>query len=396
MRFAFLRTDVGRTPAGGSVAHVTGTVNALTELGHSVTVLTSNEMGGVFAPSIKVHVLHPRRFFSGREATAIWNSYNFVRRALPILHRASPDVIYQRASRYNCAGWVLARKLKVPFLLESNGSEWWKAKHWGKSRHLGLIRLLEEVSLRGADVVTVISQQVWKDVIGNLGIPPAKVLINPNAVDPQRFHPGVDGTAIRRELGLAGRIGIGFVSSFNLWHGVKVLTRAIEPVVRACPETVFVMVGDGRLRRQSEEYVQAHGLADHTIYTGLVTHERVPEYLAACDILVSPHVPNPDGTIFFGSPTKLFEYMAMGKPVVASRLGQIAEVLEDGRNAVLVEPGDADDLARGILSLIGNPERARALGQQARADALAHHTWTRHAQRIVEAIEEVAEQKEIA
>ena len=393
MRFAFLRTDFGRTPAGGSVTHVTGTVNALTELGHSVTVLTSVVMGGVFAPSVEVHVLHHRPFLSGRETTAVWNSYNFVRRALPILRRAQPEVIYQRASQFNCAGWVLSRKLNMPFVLESNGSEWWKAKHWGGARHLSLIRLFEEVSLRGADVVTVISQQVWEDVVGKLGIPPAKVVVNPNAVDPRRFHPGVDGTAVRRELGLEGRISVGFVSSFDLWHGVEVLTRAIEPVVRACPEVVFVMVGDGRLRRRSEEYVQSHGLADHTIYTGLVAHERVPEYLAACDILVSPHVPNPDGTIFFGSPTKLFEYMAMAKPIVASRLGQIAEVLGNDRNAVLVEPGDVDDLARGILSLIDNPDRARALAHQARADALARHTWTHHAQRIVEAIERIASQK---
>ena len=393
MRIAFLRTDFGRTLVGGSVSHVTGTVNGLTELGHSVTVLTSKEMGSVFAPQIEVHVLRHRPFLSGYEATAVWNSYSFVRRALPILRHTPPEVIYQRASQFNCSGWVLARKLNVPFVLESNGSEWWKAKHWGGFRHLRLIRLFEEVSLRGADVVTVISQQVWHDVVNNLSIPPAKVVINPNAVDPQRFHPGVDGTAVRRKLRLEGRIVVGFISSFDLWHGVEVLTRAIEPVVRDCPEVVFILIGDGGLRRQSEAYVQAHGLADHTIYTGLVAHERVPEYLAACDILASPHVPNPDGTIFFGSPTKLFEYMAMGKPIVASRLGQIAEVLGNDRNAVLVEPGDVDDLARGILSLIDNPDRARTLAHQARADALARHTWTHHAQRIVEAIERIASQK---
>ena len=106
--------------------------------------------------------------------------------------------------------------------------------------------------------------------------------------------------------------------------------------------------------------------------------------MAACDILVSPHVPNPDGTPFFGSPTKLFEYMAMGKGIVASDLDQIGEVLRHNKTAWLVKPGDINALMMGLKTLIDNSELRERLGKTARQEAIAKHTWKEHTGKIVE------------
>jgi glycosyltransferase involved in cell wall biosynthesis len=95
-------------------------------------------------------------------------------------------------------------------------------------------------------------------------------------------------------------------------------------------------------------------------------------------------VGNPDGSPFFGSPTKLFEYMAMGKGIVASDLDQIGEILTHGTTAWLVKPGDPEALAAGILTLGGDPGLRRVLGEAARAEVLAHHTWTAHVHRILQ------------
>ena len=121
------------------------------------------------------------------------------------------------------------------------------------------------------------------------------------------------------------------------------------------------------------------------IFTGTVAHERVPQLLDACDILVSPHIPLADGSDFFGSPTKVFEYMAMGKGIVASRLGQIGEVLEADETALLVEPGNVDELARAIVKLVESPGLRARLGARAREVAIQKHTWRRNAQRVLEA-----------
>ena len=121
------------------------------------------------------------------------------------------------------------------------------------------------------------------------------------------------------------------------------------------------------------------------IFTGAVAHDRVAKLLDACDVLVAPHVPLADGSEFFGSPTKIFEYMAMGKGIVASRLGQIGEVLVDGETALLVEPGDVEELRASILRLVESEELRKRLGARAREVAGSEHTWKRNAQRVLDA-----------
>ena len=112
-------------------------------------------------------------------------------------------------------------------------------------------------------------------------------------------------------------------------------------------------------------------------------------WLGACDILVSPHVPNPDGSPFFGSPTKVFEYMAMSRGIVASRLDQIGEMLRHNETALLTRPGDTDELAAGILTLANDRERAGYLGANARKQAVENHTWMSHARRITDHLHKV-------
>src|SRR5205823_11518379 len=114
------------------------------------------------------------------------------------------------------------------------------------------------------------------------------------------------------------------------------------------PRVRLFMIGDGATIGEVRKILSEGSASGAAVFTGLVPQEEGANYLAACDVLASPHVPNPDGTPFFGSPTKLFEYMAMGKGIVASRLDQIGDVLEDKKSALLVPPGDIDALAEHL------------------------------------------------
>jgi glycosyltransferase involved in cell wall biosynthesis len=137
---------------------------------------------------------------------------------------------------------------------------------------------------------------------------------------------------------------------------------------------------------------------------GLVPQAEGPLHLAASDILLSPHVRNADGTPFFGSPTKLFEYMAMGKAIVASDLDQIGEVLRpavvandlpasppesSGALAVLCEPGSEDEIRAGIRFLVEHPDWRARLGENARATARGRYTWRHHVEAILTRLDEV-------
>jgi len=95
----------------------------------------------------------------------------------------------------------------------------------------------------------------------------------------------------------------------------------------------------------------------------------------------------PDGRPYFGSPTKLFEYLAMERPVVASRLGQMSELLVDGQTAILVEPGDPSELARAILRLSNDEELRLRVGASARSLVVSGHTWRHNAARVFAALD---------
>jgi glycosyltransferase involved in cell wall biosynthesis len=139
------------------------------------------------------------------------------------------------------------------------------------------------------------------------------------------------------------------------------------------------------LHVEVEKRLEVEVASGRVIFTGAVGHDRVPGLLDACDILVAPHVPLADGSEFFGSPTKIFEYMAMGKGIVASRLGQIGEVLVDGETALLVEPGNVRELKEALVRLVEDEGTRRALGVKARETAEREHTWTHNARRVLQA-----------
>jgi glycosyltransferase involved in cell wall biosynthesis len=178
------------------------------------------------------------------------------------------------------------------------------------------------------------------------------------------------------------------VGSFSYWHGVDVLEQAIRSLLDgARPEQArlkFLLVGDGPLAPQLRQALEPCVRSGQVTFTGAIPHQSVCVYLDAADILVSPHVPMPDNHPFFGSPTKLFEYMAMGKAIAASALDQIAEVLEHGRTALLVTPGKSAELAAAIERLAADPRLRAELGRNARATALARHTWRQNAGRVLD------------
>jgi glycosyltransferase involved in cell wall biosynthesis len=298
--------------------------------------------------------------------------------------------VYQRYSLNNFAGLDVARRLRLPFVLEYNGSEIWMARHWGRPLiYESLASRIERLNVDAATLVVVVSDAMRDELVGR-GVDPHRILVNPNAVDPDRYNPAVDGSAVTARYGLAGKTVIGFVGTFQPWHGAEVLARAFVRLMTDRPdyrESVrLLLIGSGPGLADVRDVLGGAGLDDHAAFAGLVPQEEGAAYMAACEILVSPHVPNPDGSRFFGSPTKLFEYMAMGKAILASDLEQIGNVLRHGVTGWLVPPGDVEALARALAGLVADPVLRRAMGEAARLEALAEHTWHAHVKRTLRAL----------
>jgi glycosyltransferase involved in cell wall biosynthesis len=279
--------------------------------------------------------------------------------------------------------------MRIPLILEYNGSELWVASHWDPARFLGLLKLCERACIRAAFLIVVVSEALRNELLQQ-GVPEDRILVNPNAVDPMGFQPGRGGLEVRNELGFTpDNVVVCFVGSFAYWHGITVLQRAIARLIErskgtsAAVKLRFLLVGDGLLQTEIREALRKYEQSRRVVFTGLLPHDTIPRVLDASDILVSPHVPMPDGRPFFGSPTKLFEYMAMGKAIIASNLDQLAQVVSHGTTGWLVPPGNDVELAAAIEMLAEDPELRRSLGENARTDVLGRHTWRVNAARVV-------------
>ena len=390
----YLRTDFYYgTRSGGSVGHIAGVLNLLDEFTGRPVFFTTD-----FTPTVRkdidFHLIVPSQdgFWNFRELPSLSFTDVYVQKVRKYMKDSHVSFIYQRYSLNNYAGVKLAEHFGVPFVLEYNGSEVWMRRNWDRPlKHEILSERIELLNLHAADVVVVVSRPMLDELTAR-GIDANKILVNPNGVDTNRYSSLVNGTHIREKYCTVGKTVVGFIGTFGRWHGADILVEAFGRLIQHFSglrnHVRLFMIGDGEGMPLVKQKQSEFNIADICILTGLVPQEDGPAHLAACDILVSPHVPNPDGTPFFGSPTKLFEYMAMGKGIVASDLEQIGEILEHDRTAWLVQPGNIEALKEGLKVLIDDIERRSRLGRTARKEVIDKYTWQQHTQKIIQKLKE--------
>lgn len=385
----YIRATLTGAAVGGMPTHVAGFAGGAAALGHRLKFLASGARD-VAGESILVS---PSQLFSATRALfELWNNLIFTLKSLLTIadgqvRKNEIDFIYQRYSRFNWAGVMLSAVTGLPFVLEFNGSEVWVSRQWDPIGLMWLLKRFERLNQSAADLIFVVSEVERRNLISS-NVSSSKVIVNPNGVDAGRFRPECGGRGIRRALGIEQQtVVVGFVGTFGPWHGAPLLAEAATRINEPQARCYFLFIGAGEQQNTAESIIDSASKRVFATFTGRMDHSLVPAHLDACDILVVPTVPASDGSQFFGSPTKLFEYMAMARPVIASRLGQIEEVIEDGKDGLLVEPGDVDALRRAIERLAVDGNLRARLGAAARKKAIERYTWRHNAARVFDAVQ---------
>lgn len=298
-----------------------------------------------------------------------------------ILRNEQPDILFTRLELYNFSGRWLSKALHIPLVVEADCPPSYEHKtFYGKSFvHLGrLPEQLELATLRHADAIIAIST-VLRNYYIELGIAAEKIHVIPNGADPEKFKPRPRPAQLEARYNLAGKVVIGWIGALVGWSGIERFAQTARELLLAYPNAVLMIVAGGANKALFERELKQGELAERVVLPGLVSHALINDYLACMDIVLAPY---PRLPFWYASSMKIFEYMAAGKAIVASNIGQVGEVLHDRENALLYDPEKPDALRRQIEVLLKNPALRRELGVRAREDLVARYTWDRHAKEL--------------
>ena len=313
---------------------------------------------------------------------------------LPLARQERPVILHGASNHWNgLAAIKTARILGIRSVYEVRGL--WEVTRgsrdpeWGRSDQYRYIARMEADAARSADRVIAITGALRDELISR-GVPAERITVVPNGVDTERFTPLPRDEQLAAELGVTGTTVIGYVGTIADYEGLNLLVEAAGRLRQSRDDFHVLVVGDGAVLEDLQEQVSRDGLTDVVSFLGRVPHEDVERYYSLIDIAPFPRLPRLVTEMV--SPLKPFEAMAMGKAVVASDVGALAEIVTPDLNGLLHTKGDADSLTEVLATLLDDRERIAQLGRQAREWVVEHRDWRKLAPQIAEIYQDIAEE----
>ena len=279
--------------------------------------------------------------------------------SLRIIRKYRIQVILERETAFG-AGAIAGLGSGVPFVLEVVGPRYSK------------------VSMSGAKRILAYTRTMLDDIQDE------RVAIVESGVDSHIFTPDPKGgDSVRSSLGVGeGEALIGYVGTFQTWHGLGSLLEALKMLVPTVPLKLLLV---GPYFGDVEEEARSMGILSHCIFTGPVRYEDVPNFVNACQVMVAPY--DPSGSRLrslrgIGSPLKVFEYMACGKPVITTDIEPTNRLPGVREAAVLVPPGDSRAISNAIESILADPARAANMGFAGRTLVEDRYSWRSFATKL--------------
>ncbi|MCW5661945.1 MAG: glycosyltransferase, exosortase A system-associated [Burkholderiaceae bacterium] len=308
-------------------------------------------------------------------------------RLATVAQAVRPDVIHTHSPVLNAIPALrVGRDLGIPVVYEVRA--FWEdaAVDHGTttegSLRYRMTRRLETYALRRAAHVFTICEGLRGDIVAR-GIPPRRVTVIPNAVDPETFGPGGERDSdLQAELGLNGATVVGFVGSFYAYEGLDILLDALPRLIAARPDVRVMLVGGGPQEAALKLQAHALGLAEKVVFVGRVPHAHVQAYYDLIDVLAYPR--RSMRLTELVTPLKPLEAMAQGRMLVASDVGGHRELIRHGVTGQLFRAGDPSALTEAILQLLGRRAEWQLIRSAARRFVEQERNWSHAAAKYVE------------
>lgn len=400
MRICYVAADVAVPYYRGSSTHVYELARNLAKLGHEVHVVArrvnASQLKLETIDGITIHRFHRGIFFSskrssfsdtrargsyrGNTSALLWKSYEaYLRTAFPVyiavevarvIKESAIDLIFERETSFG-AGAMASKLSGRPVVLEVIGNR------------------VTRLQMSQSRKIIAYSSGMFEGKAES-----SKVILVTGAVDTETFRPDpASREEIRRRYSLGDSPVVGYVGTFQEWHGLSELIAASQDVVSVRTDVKFLMVGP--YFKETQAKVANAGLANSFIFTGPIQYQDVPKYMNAGDVLVAPYNPGRIESTEqvrkhgLGSPLKVFEYMAVGKPVITTDVKPISDPIQDGVTGYLIPPGDSKALSSGILKILANGELAEKVGSAGRQSVIANYSWSLVAKQLGDVFESV-------
>jgi glycosyltransferase involved in cell wall biosynthesis len=361
----------------GQAVHIDELIHAFRALGHEVVVVAPpgfdlSPLGHESRVFAWIKRRLPQVFSEVIEVSYNLPAYLRLRRALS---RCKPDVIYERHGLFLIAGTLLGKRSGVPVFLEVNSPLARERAQFGGIALKRLAAWLEIWAWRNAARILPVTEVLANAIIA-ASVPASRIDVIPNGINPERFLRDFSTESAKEAAGLSGKTVLGFTGFMRSWHGLEsVLEMLAQPGTHAALH--LLLIGEGPARPLLERRAAQLNVNHRITFAGLVGRDDVAKLMSAFDIALLPKV------VEYASPLKLFEYMALGKAIVAPDQPNIREVLTADFNAVLFDPTQAHDMANQILRLAADARWRQQLGTSARATIDARgFTWQANAERI--------------
>lgn len=327
-------------------------------------------------------------------------------------HVGQVDWVYERYAAFQALGWWFQRK-GIPWILETNELCYLSATTDRKATALGpVLRYQERWAYRQCDVLVCNSQALADVIVERMAITTEKIVVLPNGVDTARMDPG----KARPTRAFPGPT-LGFVGQLEAWQRLDVLLDVLAELHQDGIDYHLAVVGDGSMREQWEAYAKSLGLGDRVRFVGRRPWDEVPDHIAGFDLgylgyaSTAPvrrvHTGSASTEVDDGppehetaawlrshlSPLKLYEYAAMGKPVIAAAYADAKRLLADGVPCYLFDPGNRQDLKRALRHAYQERDRWAEAGVRGRAVVVAKHSWEARVRELVACVETILKGK---